>query len=252
MASTYDREFLVPYLHDICAYHLAIRELDERIRVCNAKLHEYKAGWRAKPQEKIEYVKEPTGIISFFGFLLFLLMLYATYEFFAYPSGRGSAPGSFMFLVFVFGYSLGIFMMWKGYDSVKKAKEQNKLIKADYERYTKEYQKYVQEVDNQNKMARNQIPNLEQNLKFYVSEKNRVESLLAHAYSANVIAKQYRNIYVAVFLYDWFSTSGSNNLDNALGMFVLEEIKAKLDTIIRNQSNIIMNQRIMIAQQREA
>lgn len=54
-----------------------------------------------------------------------------------------------------------------------------------------------------------------------------------------------------VYLYDWFGTSGADDLDHALSMFVLEEIKARLDRIIEQQSEMILNQQLMIANQQK-
>ena len=71
-------------------------------------------------------------------------------------------------------------------------------------------------------------------------------------YNANIIPAQYRNIYAAVYLYDWFSTSGADDMDHALSMFVLEEIQSKLDRIIANQEEMIINQEILIANQRKS
>lgn len=83
------------------------------------------------------------------------------------------------------------------------------------------------------------------------NEIKHTQRLLDDAYRVNIIPTHYRNKYAALFLYDWFNTGGSDDLDMALNMFVLEEIKEKLDMIIRNQSTIILNQRIMQAQQQK-
>ncbi len=80
-------------------------------------------------------------------------------------------------------------------------------------------------------------------------EIKKIDALLGKVYSVNIIPSQYRDIYSVVYLYDLFSTSRLTDLDAALTLFVLEQIKSKLDEIILNQSTMILNQQIMIANQ---
>ena len=56
-------------------------------------------------------------------------------------------------------------------------------------------------------------------------------------------------MYVAVYLYDWFSTSMADDLDMALNMYVLEEIKDRLDQIIDMLYESLVNQRMMLNNQ---
>ena len=91
---------------------------------------------------------------------------------------------------------------------------------------------------------------------YWKNELDKISAVIDCAYNVNIIPRHYRDIYTAVYLYDWFSTGMSTDLDHALSMFVLEEIKAKLDIIISklddvliNQSHIISNQERAIAQQ---
>ena len=72
---------------------------------------------------------------------------------------------------------------------------------------------------------------------------------MRQVYSANVIPGQYRNLYAAVYLYQYFGQSQADDLDLVLNTFVLEQIKAKLDVVIQQQSEAILNQRIMLANQ---
>ena len=81
------------------------------------------------------------------------------------------------------------------------------------------------------------------------NEINRINTVLNRVYNANVIPYQYRNMYASVYLYDYFSGSREDDLALALNTFVLEQIKERLDVIIEQQSEMILNQRIMIAKQ---
>jgi uncharacterized membrane protein (DUF106 family) len=53
-------------------------------------------------------------------------------------------------------------------------------------------------------------------------------------------------MYAIVYLCDYFSTSRSNDMDIALNTYVLEQIKDRLDIIIQNQSEMLLNQKLMI------
>ncbi len=67
----------------------------------------------------------------------------------------------------------------------------------------------------------------------------RTEALLQEAYSINIIPAKYRNIYAAYFLYEYISTS-TVSLSDALYHCDLDEISRKLDVIIEQQQEIIM------------
>ena len=55
-----------------------------------------------------------------------------------------------------------------------------------------------------------------------------------------------------MYLYDFFSTSRSDDLDMALNTYVLEQIKDKLDEMIEHQREAIINQRMLMVNQQRA
>lgn len=67
----------------------------------------------------------------------------------------------------------------------------------------------------------------------------RTANLLNDAYSINIIPAKYRNIYGAYFLFEYISTS-SVSLSEALYHCDLDEISRKLDVIIDQQREMIM------------
>lgn len=104
-----------------------------------------------------------------------------------------------------------------------------------------------------NRQARNEKQNEEKRLETERVEKERLISilplvendltktcnLLDTAYAINIIPAKYRNIYAAYFLYEYISTS-TVTLSEALYHCDLDEISKKLDTIIEQQQEIIM------------
>lgn len=71
------------------------------------------------------------------------------------------------------------------------------------------------------------------------NEIDKIEALLLDAYSINIIPSKFRNIYAAYFLYDFISTSTAS-LNEALLHCDLDTIQEKLDTVIQQQEEIIM------------
>ena len=78
-------------------------------------------------------------------------------------------------------------------------------------------------------------------------EMQKVDELLESAYSVNIIPQQFRNIHAIWFIHDFITTSGES-LTTAFLHCDLDEIKQKLDTIIVQQREIIINQAIIAAQ----
>ena len=80
-----------------------------------------------------------------------------------------------------------------------------------------------------------------------LAELDTAKRLLQKAYNINIIPQQFRNIHAIWFIYDYYSTS-TETLSSAFLNCNLEKIKQKLDTIIEQQKEIIINQRILVAQ----
>lgn len=83
------------------------------------------------------------------------------------------------------------------------------------------------------------------------NELEALENILEKGYSVNIIPTQFRkNLYAIYYLYDFISSS-NQSLSTALLHFDLNEIKTKLDKIIEQQQNIIIQQSIIMAQNKE-
>lgn len=83
------------------------------------------------------------------------------------------------------------------------------------------------------------------------SELSKLEELLKKAYNRNIIPGVFRNnLYAVFYLHDFISTS-NESFATALLHYDLNEIKAKLDTVISQQQEIIIRQSIMVAQNKQ-
>ena len=79
------------------------------------------------------------------------------------------------------------------------------------------------------------------------NERKKVSKLLQNAYAINIIPNKFRNSHAIWFIHDFVTTS-NETLSSAFLHCDLDEIKKKLDTIIEQQKDIIINQRILMAQ----
>lgn len=92
-----------------------------------------------------------------------------------------------------------------------------------------------------------EINNKKQCLSGTKRELKKATELLQTAYDINIIPTQFRNVYAVYYLNDFIQTS-NESLSTALLHFDLNEIKQKLDTVIKQQEEIIINQAIIQAQ----
>lgn len=245
----YNREFLVPYLHDVCALHLADFELCGKMFKTQRQILQLNHGEELEPPEEPELedawniITVPCAVIG--GFELFgggAITLGAIF--------RQIEPG-FVFLGLI-SVAIGL-VIWKYL--VSPAIYMSKVNEALIEQYQKDLVQYkidLKQVERENDEARKRIPELERRLEAYSNERKKIGTVLKRVYSANVLPSQFRDMYSAVYLYDYFSNSRADDLDQVLNTFVLEQIKDKLDDIIENQRISILNQRLIIQNQRQA
>lgn len=244
----YNREFLVPYLQDICALYMVDRRIQNDIYEKEDKIREYqKERFVPAPREP----KYESGSIGCFGYLALGICLVGVVNVLntiIMPSESEGIDG-FLFICGCFLAALGGFFFWRFCKEARDEREDNDIKWEIYQEELKQYKADCKQAKEDFRRYKTHIPVIRKEIETLKAEKDKLQELLTKVYGANVIPSHYRNIYAAVYLYDWFSTSASDDLDHALSMFVLEEIKAKLDTIIEQQSEMIMNQRIIQANQ---
>lgn len=237
----YNREFLVPYLQNICALHLALGKVHETYSSSIAYKQRLERGYYSatqpsKPIKHEEFVCEIGGICGAIGVIAYLFLSFGN-----------DWLSKIILFVFPGVPSFSAVLIYIAYQF--KARKKLKSDMIQYEKALDEYSRA--QIANQEKVS-SELPKINSDIQFLAREIKRIESILKRAYQANIIPSRYRNTYAAIYLYDWFSTSQADDLDAALNIFVLEEIKDRLDTIIANQSDMILNQRIMLANQQKS
>lgn len=238
----FNRDFLVPYLQDVCATELQINKLTQCISSTQNEIKQIQHNnYYPKPVKKTYTPRRLTGedigtmVFASCAGTIILLILSVIFKWI-------KSPTSLLLLLcpaplIIIGY------LWVSHSEKREAEEQNE---ADYQN---ELQYYKQSLVAQ-KQAQPHIALLNRQLSCLKDELEDVRQLRSKLYDVNVIPMQYRNIYVAVYLHQFVSTSQANDIDIILQTFILEEIKAKLDDIISLQSESILNQEMIMANQR--
>lgn len=119
--------------------------------------------------------------------------------------------------------------------------------KSEYEENEYEYQKRIKEDKDRVKKELDKKKSLQTQIQNIEKELNEAKNLLENSYSVNLIPLQYRNIQAVFYLYNYLSTS-QETLQNALLHCNLEEIKTKMDIMIKQQSDMILEMAIQNSQ----
>ena len=287
----YNRDFLVPYLSNICALHLKQAALKDRRWELKDQKSDYNLNnnilelsrqykERPAPVEPKRPWKPDKGcvqrelgidiwktwqtvLLSIGLFFLILTVWYSSDSLAVIQSGDivyllVLVIGTIAFLI-----PASIFLL---IPIVKAIKNKKRIMNAwdesmeQYEdkmrRYEDEMRRYVNEVQKYNDIKRerariidNARKEIDGKIQKVDNECREIEVLINRMYQTNIIPMRYRDFYAAIYLYDWFAFGSSDDMDMALNTYVLENIKDKLDIVIRNQSQSIINQQQIIANQ---
>lgn len=241
-----NREILVPYLQDVCALHLAKKKYQDKIAALHAEAGEIRtrAVLARPPMQK----KESGSVYLLCAFLggcaAALGLLIGIPGVLIEEIGLGSGGlGNFGSNLFVGGIIVACVC---GLLHLVSTPFKNDRID---QKNQQELQNWALQSAKRKANAEAQCDKISNEISGIERQISVIDGLLARVYSANLIPSRYRDIYAAVYLYDWFSTGMSDDMDMALNTYVLEQIKSRLDIIIRNQSEQIINQRTILANQ---
>lgn len=239
--ANYERQILVPYLCDVCSAEMLCAKLQKDIESCKNAISSESAILNRKivtpPKPKRQATSSEDIFGRFVGLGFILLSIWLA------PYFRGLWIGGVGFGALTFFFSI--------MDS-RKAEEETE------QRYKKALAEYERTVAN-NRSALDARPKHEQNLQLYNRRLTTLHRQLTDAqqlrssvYSVNIIPSRYRNIHVAYYLYDYFNTCRESDLDKVIQTMLLDEIKQRLDTVIRQNEEMLLNQRYQIALQEES
>ncbi len=241
--SKYNRDFLVPYLEDICALYMCEEVLLARAFKVQKEIVTVKAGKSINQPSYPNYEDKWSDANVGGVFLSTALIVGAILLMFL-------VPWKFV-TIFCLGV-IGLFgwLLISTIKNIKSISDANSVRELVYDREYAEYIKRKRAVDSQNAFNRQKIPKLQEEFDRYNKDIKKCQEIREKAYDANILPMRYRNKYVAMYLYDFFKYSKADDLDVAINTCVLEQIKDRLEEMIEIQAQSIVNQRIMIANQR--
>jgi hypothetical protein len=228
-----NREFLVPYLQNVCSLHLALRKIEQNTRKINYLIFEAETNVNVEKPQRKEYVQEKNRTYYVFMGIGCVALVFSA-MFLALNLLGGTQLG---LPWTVSGMAVGLLLMVVPQLFVTARREMNRKIDQDY---TREYDRYRLELAEAMEKSSNAVSKLKLRLHEWEQEKKKVDNLLQVAYGVNLIPMAYRNIFASVYLYEWICTSRSDDMNQALQSFVLEDQKDKLSHIIATQSDAIL------------
>lgn len=240
----YDRRILVPYLRDVCCVEMLCRKLEQDVQHAKVEADKY-AGWA---NAKYEDPKRPDwdnykdDQNEMKGAVTFLL-------------GFG-VPGLLLMgipmigpLLGLGGIGLGVLLFGICY---KRQRENDAVAEYKYEEAMERYRKKCAS----NKENREKQHSWRESSKRWRNKQNELKgkldaakNLRSDVYSVNVIPSRYRTVHAAYYLYDYFDSGRETDLDKIIQTMLLDEIVRKMDRLIAQNSEILLNQRMMLAQQ---
>lgn len=244
--ANYERKILIPYLQNVCSMEMAcvrirrniqyyesqIKKTNQNIQICTTA--------PSKPVEKDHrrHSSVETGVL--------LACIVACIVAFLTTLGDVSTflDVGVLFITgctALFGSLKALELISENhedketYRSAKKSYEKNMLIFESNQQKIPQYKQYLAAEQKRLDVQKGQL--------------TQARSTLQRLYSVNIIPNRYRNIHVAYYLYDYFSSTRETDLDKIVQTMLLDEIIQRLDRIIAQQEEIILNQRIQIARQ---
>lgn len=237
--ASYDRRILIPYLQDVCVAEMLCRKLEQEIlsvksesekftRWANADYEDPKAPeWdKYKPDNG----KKTGGIIC--------LVIYGLI-------GLAFLPG--FPLIGLIGIAVAIITFIGG---IAEQEDCDKKAKKEYDAAVKAYKSKcaTQKSHRENRPAwREKAQQLTVKGNDLSEKLKAAKALRNDIYSVNIIPARYRNIHASYYLYDYFDTCRENDLDKIIQTMLLDEIIKRMDKLIIQNQEIILNQRMQIA-----
>lgn len=243
--ANYNHEILVNYLRDVYSMELLVRKIEDDVHSTGEDV-EYlqtlieKADSTPVPQKgtisppKDIFPSLAKGCVTL-GILICLLLF--------------SPDSGFLGLIAALCLYLSLgFFIYAGFiasNNAKKQKMEKEAVEETYQEEKKDYERMMALANE----GRPDLPNQIDDYNAAVSHLQEAKEKLQSVYSANIIPNKYRSVYVAYYLYDYISSSHETDVDRVLQTMLLEQIIAKLDKIIAQQEEIILNQRMQLAKQ---
>lgn len=230
----YDRKLLIPYLETVYCAELLLLKVQRDYKSASDNKLTYQLRLEAdNPPEPPKNQSGEWKVLLPIGILLGFIALTMLFS--------GNAIK--ILLSFVVGF-IAFFFLLGAYTDL----EYKSWYEEGYRKYTDQLRAYNSR-KSERESNRRMMDSWDQQMVLREKRVREVRKLRDRVYSVNVIPLPYRNVYAAHFLYEFFRSGQADDLEQVIAIFVLEEIKARLDRVIDQQMEMILNQRAIIANQ---
>lgn len=231
----YQRDFLVPYIKDMTALHLALHKLESRLEQLEQQKRSLEKGvHRSVPPQKPCYKITNGGFLVGVG--LFTLM---------------SALWLFIMKIAIVGW-IGIFggliEVTAGAVLYAHTANENAFQDRNYNLRLMEYRK----LECKNQQEREAIPGIKAEMAKCEAEIRQVQAALKAVHDADIIPEPFRNASAAIFLHSWFGKGAPSDLDAALNTYALVESNISLEQMIVSEGECLLSEYLHPAQPGEA
>ena len=251
--ANYDRRFLVPYLQDVCSVEMLCSKLQREINRCNANIdnltYEIDTAIIVEPKypQRSDFRTDGDTMANSIvpSLIFFLTPIIIAITVFSKIGREGLGLIIVLALVAIF---LGGPWVLDIIGFVTENNAHYKKCLASYSENMEDYRRRkaaLAEKRAEIQKIKIQIDVLRQHL-------SSAKKLREQVYSVNVIPYDYRSLHVAYYLHRHFSTSQETDLEKVLQTMLLNDIVKRLDKIISQNEEGLLNQRIQIAMQEQA
>ena len=241
----YDRRFLVPYLHNVVTAEFLYAKFNREISACNARIEKLNSYINRKVQDPpMPFYEDyaPKKFDQFFDNIATYFLIFV-----AIVIGLSLMKWIFLLgLIPLIGAFAGIgFLVSSAKDAEKKAERDFAHALSEYNATMEKNRAWRQSLS----MYYGSLEKEQRTLAILKRRRSDAKTLRDKVYSVNIIASTYRDIHAAYYLYQYFSTSRETDLDKIIHTMLLDQIKQQLATIIVQNEQFLLNQRVQIALQ---
>lgn len=223
--SKYQREFLIPYLEDAYALHIALHKLQERLAVLERRKNSLERGPRFVEVPVTPQYEAANGI--------FLIGL-GLFTFFS-----SFVMSSFKLNIFVwFCLLFAIMAAVVGVMRYVKVTRENANKESRYNEKLLAYRQF----QGKNSGKKSELSMIVNEIQQCQCEIERAQAALQTVYAAKIIPGNYRNIDAVRFLHAWFCTGNGSDLGTALQVYSLVGANAAINQTVTSNTESILRQ----------
>ena len=230
--ATYNRTILLPYLQDVCSMEMACMRISRDIQECNNRIkniNQQLQNCTVKPNK-------PTKDSGVYWLVMIICVTYLVW----FVSTLFNVG---VFLKILMVALVLIFVILPAIGDRVQAKQNYRIAVERYQNALYDYEHRQEKVH----QFEQSLAGEKRKLQILNKQLTSAQTLRDRLYGVNIIPSRYRNVHVSYYLYDYFTSTRETDLDKIIQTMLLDEIIKRLDKIILQNEEIILNQRMQIA-----